>query len=343
MSEQESPAIDSADQKASGPAPIGWGFWPLWVLALAGVGALSYLAGTLAPLSEFALPPAALVAFGLLAGGVHGFALRRWIPPARRWLLASALAGALAALVSILPTALAKTPAGLLAGWAYAWAAYGAVLGLLLQRVVPGRWWMLASLAGWALAGMLSGAVGWALDVFQVTDIDPMLTSLPATSRIWSLAGLALMGVICGATGGAITGAALVLLSRARTLLPEAAAAQAKYRKLVLVAGALCGLVAAALCTYLAPLLLTILVEGSLDSLDLTIYALSAAYSTPVCIPTIALVSIPLGIGCGHVGLEMAGAGGRSDPRPWIWCGAVVGGVLGYLLGNLVAVTIGYL
>ncbi len=343
MPEQKSPAAETPDQVVAGRVPLGWGFWALWVLGLAAIGALSYLLGAQAPLAEFTLPPAAMVLFGLLAGGAQGFALRRQVPPARRWIVASCLAGFLAAVVSILPTSLATMPAGLLAGWAYAWAVYGAVLGVMLQRVVPGRWWMLASLTGWATAGIVSGAVGWALDVFQVTGTDPMLTSLPATSRTWSMAGLALVGAVCGATGGAITGAALVVQSRARSLPADSGAMRAKYKRLVLVAGGISGLIAAVLCTYLAPLVLTMVTEGSLDSLDLTIYALSAVYATPVCIPTIALVSIPMGIGCGYAGLEIARASGRPDPRPWIWLGAAAGGVLGYLLGSLVAVTIGYL
>jgi len=110
----------------------------------------------------------------------------------------------------------------------------------------------------------------------------------------------------------------------------------------VIVAGVISGLIAAVLCTYLAPLVLTMLMEGSLDSLDLTIYFLSAIYGTPVCIPTIALVSIPLGVGCGYAGLEIARASGRPDSRLWVWCGAAVGGVAGYLLGSLVAFAIGY-
>jgi hypothetical protein len=85
------------------------------------------------------------------------------------------------------------------------------------------------------------------------------------------------------------------------------------------------------------------LLEGSLDSFDLTIYFLSAMYGTPVCVPTIALVSIPLSIGCGYVGLEIARAIGRQNPRLWVWCGAAVGGVAGYVLGSLVAFALGHM
>lgn len=109
------------------------------------------------------------------------------------------------------------------------------------------------------------------------------------------------------------------------------------------IAGVASGLVAAVLCTYLAPLAVTALVQGSLESVDLVIYFLGAIYRSPVCIPAIALVTIPLAIGCGYAGLEMARAGGRTDPRPWIWCGAAVGGVAGYFLGSLVAFAIAHM
>ncbi len=86
MKEQNAPTEKTPDQRAAGRAQGGWGFWALWVPALAAVGALSYLVGAFAPLAEFTLPPAAMVLFGLLAGGVQGFALRQRVPPARRWI-----------------------------------------------------------------------------------------------------------------------------------------------------------------------------------------------------------------------------------------------------------------
>lgn len=343
VNEENTPAMETPDQTPAGRIDVGWGFWALWVAALAVVGALSYRAGAVAPLAGFTLPPATMMIFGFLAGGVLGFAFRRQVPPARRWILTSCLAGFLAACVSVLSTSLAETPAGLLAGWAYAWAVYGAVLGVMLQRISPGRWLMLASLAGWATAGIVSGAAGWALDVFQVTGTDPALSPLPSSSRTWSMMGLAVVGAVCGATGGAITGAALVLLSRAPVLQPDRGARQVKDTRLVKVAGVVSGLIAAVLCTYLAPLAVTVLTQGSLDSLDLTIFFLSVLAGTPLCVPAIALVSIPLGIGCGYVGLEIGRARGRPDSRPWIWSGAAIGGVAGYLLGSLVAFAVGHM
>ena len=342
MNEQNSLAIETPDQTPSGRAQVGWGFWALWVLALAAVGALSYLVGAVAPVAEFTLPPVTMMIFGLLAGGVQGFALRRQIPPARWWILASSVAGFLAACVSVVATSLAETAIGLLAGWAYAWAAYGAVLGVILLRISPRRWLMLTSLAGWATAGIVSGAVGWALDVFLVAETIPTTAFLDVPSRTWSMGGIAVVGAVCGAIGGAITGAALVMLSRAPVLPQEPRVRKSKDTRLVRIAGVISGLTAAVLCTYLAPLVLTVLLEGSLDSLDLTIYFSSALYGTPLCIPTIAIVSIPLGVGGGYVGLEIGRASGRPGPRFWVWCGAAIGGVAGYLLGFLVAIAIGY-
>jgi hypothetical protein len=89
-------------------------------------------------------------------------------------------------------------------------------------------------------------------------------------------------------------------------------------------------------------LVVTVLTQGSLDPLDLTIAFLSAVYYAPVCIPAIAVVAIPLGIGGGHIGLEIARASGRQDSRPWVWFGAAVGGVAGYVLGSPVAFAIGH-
>jgi len=341
MSDRTSSPIEAPDQTLPGGPQVGWGFWALWVLALAALGALSYRVGAEAPLANFTLPPVAMLIFGLLAGGVPTLALRRQLPSARWWILASSLAGFLAACVSVLSTSLAATSEGLLAGWAYAWAVYGAVFGVMLQRILPSRRLILASLAGWTAAGIVSGAVGWAVDVLLVTATDPALSPLPATSRTWSMAGLVLLGAVSGAIGAAITGAALVLLSRRPVLPQDRGVREAKDTRLVTIAGVITGLIAAVLCTYMAPLVLTMITEGSLESLDLTIYFLNASAGTLLCVPTIGLVSIPLAIGCAYLGLEIGGAIGRPGSRLLVWFGAAVGGVAGYALGYLLAFAIG--
>jgi hypothetical protein len=309
------------------------------VLALAAVGAVSYLAGAVAPVAVFTLPPVSIMLFGFLAGGAQALAWRRRYPPARQWVLAGTVAGILAAGVSIVSTAAAQTAEALLAGWAYAWAAYGAVFGLMLQRITARRWLVLASLAGWATAGIASGAAGWALDVFQVSETVPTTGFIDLPSRTWSMAGVGLMGAVCGATGGAITGAALALLAR-RPAPPDREETEAKERRLVRVAGAVCGVLSAALCGYFAPLVLTVLTEGSLASVDLEYYSFSALYFTPVCLPTIGVVSVPLSIACGYLGLEIGRASGRPGSRLLVWFGAAAGGIAGYVLGSLVAFSV---
>ncbi|MEA3334659.1 MAG: hypothetical protein U9R25_02040 [Chloroflexota bacterium] len=342
MNEQKPLTPETTDQTSAELTQLGWGSWALWVLGLAVAGAVSYRLGAVAPLAVLTLPPVAIMLFGILAGGVYGFVLRQQFPPARRWILASSLAAVVAACVSVVTTSLAETSASLLAGWAFAWAAYGALFGVMLQRIFPNRWLMLASLAAWTSAGILSGAVGWALEVFLVTETIPTSAFFDLPTRTWSTGGLALMGAVLGATGGAITGATLVLLSRVPTLPQGDELSEARDRRLVVVAGGISGLIAAALCVYTAPLVITKLIEGSLDSLDLTIYFLSALGSTPLCLPTIAVVTIPLAVGGAHAGLEIARVNGRTDSRAWIWSGAAIGGVAGYLLGFLVAFAIGH-
>jgi hypothetical protein len=128
-----------------------------------------------------------------------------------------------------------------------------------------------------------------------------------------------------------------------RDLAQDREMVKAKDRRLTNIAGAISGLTAAALGTFVAPLVVTILCEGSLDSLDLTVFFLEMLVGTPLCMPTYGVVSIPLGIGGGRIGLEMARARGRKDVEPWVWSGAAAGGVVGYLLSSLVAFAIGHM
>jgi len=340
VNEQNSHPTETPDQTPTGRLEVGWGFWALWMLALAAAGALSYFLCYFLPMSEYTLPPMTLLIFGFLAGGVQGFVLRKQVPPVRRWIQASALAGFVAALISILPTGLAASSVGLYAGWAYAWAAYGAVLGVLVQRFLPGRKWMLTSLIGWAIASIVSGAVGFMLDVHRISGSTELLFLYSASqSQNWAIDSLLVVGAICGATGGAITGAALVLQSRRPR---DREMVDATDKKLTNIAGVVSGLAAALLGTFVAPLKVTLLTQGSLDSPDLTTFFINIAASGVLCIPTYLVVCIPLGIGGGRIGLEMARASGRTNVRPWVWFGAAAGGVAGYVLSSLVAFAIGH-
>jgi hypothetical protein len=348
VNEQNPLPTETPGQAPTGRPRVGWGFWVLWVLALAAVGTLSYCLGSLLPLSNHTLPPATMVMFGFLAGGVQGLALRQQFPPVRRWIQASSLAGLVAACISILPTGLAATSVGLYAGWAYAWAAYGAVFGVMLQRFYPDRRWMLPILTGWATAGIVSGAVGWVSDVLRVSGTTALLFLFPSSlSQTWPIEGLIVVGAVCGATGGAITGAALVLqsrrpLSRVWVLPQNREMGNLEDKKLTNTAGVISGLTAAVLCTFVAPLIVTLVTRGSLESLKLTEFLFDMVAGTLLCIPTYAVVCIPLGVGGGCVGLELARASGRTGVRPWVWCGAAIGGVAGYVLSSLVAFAIGH-
>jgi hypothetical protein len=199
---------------------------------------------------------------------------------------------------------------------------------------------MLASLIGWATASIVSGAVGLVLDVHRISGSTELLFLYSASqSQNWAIGGLLVVGAVCGATGGAITGAALVLQSRRPR---DRELVDAADKKLTNIAGVISGLTAALLGTFVAPLVVTILTQGSLASLDLTIFFLEMLVGTPLCMLTYAVVAIPLGIGGGRVGLELARASGRTDVRPWVWCGTAVGGVAGYVLSSLVAFAIGH-
>jgi hypothetical protein len=113
-------------------------------------------------------------------------------------------------------------------------------------------------------------------------------------------------------------------------------------KKLTNIAGIITGLTAAVLGTFVAPLKVTLLTQGSLDSLELTIFFINIAASGVLCIPTYLVVCIPLGIGGGRIGLEIARARGRTNVRPWVWFGAAVGGIVGYVLSSLVAFAVGH-
>jgi hypothetical protein len=340
VNEKNANPTESPEQAPTEPPQVGCGSWVLWVLALAAVGALTYSLCYFLPMSEYTLPPATLLVFGFLAGAGQGFVLRNQLPPVRRWIQASSLAGLVAMFICILPTGLAASSVGLYAGWAYAWAAYGAVLGVLLQRFFPGRRWMLASLIGWAAASIASGAVGLLLDVHRISGSNELLFLYSASqSQNWALEDLLVVGAVCGATGGAITGAALVLQSRRPR---DRGMVDATDKKLTNIAGVVSGLAAALLGTFVAPLKVSLLSQGALGSPDLVVFFINIAASGVLCIPTYLVVCIPLGIGGGRLGLEMARASGRTDERPWVWFGAVVGGGIGYLLSALVAFAVGH-
>ena len=111
--------------------------------------------------------------------------------------------------------------------------------------------------------------------------------------------------------------------------------------RLTYTAGIVSGLAAAVLCAFVAPLIVTFLLQGSLDALDLSIFAFQMLYSSVICVPTYAAIAVPMAIGGARVGLEIANARDTHDVRPSVWMGAVIGSILGYALCSLVAFGIG--
>jgi hypothetical protein len=154
---------------------------------------------------------------------------------------------------------------------------------------------------------------------------------------------LAVSGAVGGAVGGAITGAALVLLSPLPVLPREPAATRAADTRRVIVAGVITGLIATVLCIYLALPVFTVLSDGSGESVDITSGLVYSLAVSPLCMPTIALVSVPLSIACGFAGLEIARTRGQPGSKGWIWCGTAVGGVAGVVLGSLLIFAVGFL
>ncbi len=184
-------------------APVSWKFWLWWVLAtafgwgvavavgLAVVGAvglaLAVVLGRAVGVSGFLA-----AAVGLLVGEVMGWAvpdamigtmqwlvLRRQVPRAGWWVLATAFGWFVGVPVGLTGVGAVGQPRaeaiGLLVMWPLGGAVAGAVLGvmqwLVLRRRVPrAGWWVLASAVGGAVAlavvgagAIIGGALVWLL------------------------------------------------------------------------------------------------------------------------------------------------------------------------------------
>ena len=175
-------------------ATVGWRVWLGWMLACAASAAVA-LTVTGAVVRAGSLNAAVVWAvFGLVIGASLGITqwlvLRRQIPQAYRWVLASAVGGAV---IGILGFAMGGPVGGPLGG-----AMIGASLGIpqwlvLRHRVSQAYVWVLISIVGFALGLSAGEAVGFALS---------------------GTVGWPIGGTIHGIVVGAITGAALVWLFR---------------------------------------------------------------------------------------------------------------------------------
>lgn len=175
-------------------AKVGWRVWLGWMLACVASAAMA-LTVTGAVVGAGSLNAVVVWAvFGLVIGASLGITqwlvLRRQIPQAYMWLLASAVGGAVA---GILGFAMGGPAGGPLGG-----AVIGASLGIpqwlvLRHRVSQAYVWVLISIVGFALGLSAGEAVGFA---------------------VGGAVGWPVGGTIHGIVVGAITGGALVWLLR---------------------------------------------------------------------------------------------------------------------------------
>ena len=175
-------------------ANAGWRTWLHWVLASAASGAVT-MTVTGALVRAGSTDPAVVVAvFGLLIGVSLGttqwLVLRRQVPWAYRWVLASALGGMA---VGILGLAMGEAVGGPFGGSVIG-AGLGIMQWLVLRRLISRAYvWVLASVLGFALGLTAGEATGFAVD-----------------GSVGWLVGGSVQGVVVGA----ITGSALVWLVR---------------------------------------------------------------------------------------------------------------------------------
>ncbi len=175
-------------------ANVGWRTWLQWVLASAVSGAVTMtVTGDLVRAGS-ADAAVVVAVFGLLIGVSLGITqwlvLRRQVPRAYRWVLASALGGMV---VGVLGLAMGEAVGGPFGGSVIG-AALGSMQWLVLRRSISRAYvWVLASIVGFALGLTAGEASGFAVE---------------------GSAGWLVGGSVQGVVVGAITGSALVWLLR---------------------------------------------------------------------------------------------------------------------------------
>jgi predicted Ser/Thr protein kinase len=217
----------SSDERAV--AQPGTGFWLGWVAANTAGWIIGLIlgAGFLSALQESFLGSfLGAFALGLSTGAMQWFALRRHLRQPGQWVWASVggtLFGAFA--LSIVPQIYEGGETwGLVLVLGMAAVVFGACLGLAQALVLRDQyrgagWWVLASMAAWAVAGVVNGGIGVAMassleggsgaSSFGEA-IGQILVQIVALILV---VGLSIV-VITGPVSGAITGAALLRLLR---------------------------------------------------------------------------------------------------------------------------------
>jgi hypothetical protein len=140
-----------------------------------------------------ALFPVLMIGFGLAVGAFQQRVLRRMLGEVGRWALATGV-GFGAGMALVVAMGLGETPglAEQITQGALAGAMVGAVMGTLqwlaLRTRVPGaRWWVVASIAGWAAGAATGDAVG-----YFVAGLDLVVAPMIAAS----VTGVALVSLL---------------------------------------------------------------------------------------------------------------------------------------------------
>jgi hypothetical protein len=173
------------------------GLWLRWVGSTA-LGVVLAFAAFLAIFLIIGDPgdvlfPILIVGFGLVIGAFQQRGLRRSLGDAKRWALATGL-GFGGGMALVVATGLGEAPglAAQITQGAVAGALVGAVIGsaqwLVIRARVPGaRWWVIASIAGWAVGAAVGDAVGYFADGLDLV-VAPVVAA--------SVTGIALVALL---------------------------------------------------------------------------------------------------------------------------------------------------
>jgi hypothetical protein len=139
--------------------------------------------------------PVFMIGFGLAIGAFQQRVLRHALGDARRWALATGI-GVGAGMALVVAVGLGETPglAAQITQGAVAGPAVGAVIGtlqwLVLRTRVPGaRWWVAASIAGWAAGAAAGDTVAYfveGLDLVVAPVIAASVTGIALVSMLRS-------------------------------------------------------------------------------------------------------------------------------------------------------------
>ncbi len=202
----------------------GWVLWILWVLASTAswaVGLILFRAlfGTDSAVSQLL----GLLLFGGLVGLAQWFILWQHIPRSGWWVLASTAgvaAGVTACIVLLYLVSFAveildpaawviELPSSIhiLIGGALLGAVFGSIVGMAQSMALPWHvldtgWWVLATLVGSALDGVIVGTLAWGLGA----GLDPAQALSQPTVAFWAAIGLSALLALGGPFKGVLTG-----------------------------------------------------------------------------------------------------------------------------------------